>query len=363
MKPLVIAVALFGGTSAWAQSSVGIGGIVDQAARYVRNDGVGSMKSLASGANATGRIYIRGDEDLGDGLSAGFWLESALGADTGTAGTSTAAVPGQFWDRNSYLHLTSKSVGQLRLGYDQTQIYKAWAIGDPFGNVGIGSNQNVYALSAVTAVGAPWGSTSINATTLSRARNMIAYYVPRNSLGVYGGLAVAAPEGAAATTGQAKLLTGLVGYAGKALDVALGMSDTKTSLTGENSVRELMIRGMYDFGFAKFSAATRQWRYLNSSEKVYHVGAWIPIGVAVIKASYNKVDNAGTSGPTNLDPRDASQLAIGAEYYLSKRTLFYATYARLMNKGTSALTVPGGPAGMPAGGTSSGAEAGIRHNF
>jgi predicted porin len=362
MKRFATGLLVLSAVPAWAQTSVQIGGILDQAVRMVHNQGAGSIKSVVSGANATGRLTVRGEEDLSAELKAGFWLESAIGADTGSGGTNTTASPGHFWDRNSYMYLSSPW-GQVRFGYDQTQLYKAWAGADPFGNVGIGSNQNVYALSPVTAVGAAWSGTAINTTTLSRARNLVAYYLPRTASGLYGGAGVAPREAAVASTGQARFYTGLLGYANRELDLALAVSQTKTSLTGDDSVKELMLRGSYDFGFAKFALATRQWRYRDLSEKVYHLGAWVPLGSTVIKASLVKVDNAGRSGTTNLDTRDATQLALGLEYKLSKRTLLYGTCARLMNKGTSALTIPGGPGGMSAGRSSSGAEAGIRHNF
>ena len=54
---------------AGAQSSVSISGTVDVSIRQVRNQGLGTVTSQASGANSTSKLVLRGQEDLGDGLS------------------------------------------------------------------------------------------------------------------------------------------------------------------------------------------------------------------------------------------------------------------------------------------------------
>ena len=69
-------------------SSVILEGVVDASARLTHNS-LGSLKSLSSGNNSTSRIVFRGTEDLGDGLYAGFWLESSIFVDTGTSGSLT----------------------------------------------------------------------------------------------------------------------------------------------------------------------------------------------------------------------------------------------------------------------------------
>src|SRR5262245_978549 len=65
-----------------AQSSVTVFGIVDLGIRQVKN-GDQSITSVSNGGLNTSRIGFRGVEDLGDGLSASFWLESGIRADNG----------------------------------------------------------------------------------------------------------------------------------------------------------------------------------------------------------------------------------------------------------------------------------------
>jgi len=103
MKSMCVAGLGMACLSAMAQTSVNLGGTLDVGLRQVRNGSLGSVKSEISGANATSKLVVRVTEDLGDGLSAGFYLDGTILADTGVAGTSAPA--GQFWDRRSTLSL------------------------------------------------------------------------------------------------------------------------------------------------------------------------------------------------------------------------------------------------------------------
>ena len=78
--------------SASAQSTVTLFGIVDFAARHVKN-GDDSLRSLTGNGLNSSRLGFRGVEDLGGGLKAGFWLEHGFNPDSGTQ--SDAA---RFWN-------------------------------------------------------------------------------------------------------------------------------------------------------------------------------------------------------------------------------------------------------------------------
>lgn len=130
VHPFAAAAAFgFAGIAA-AQSGVTLAGVADAAARHVSNDGCGSVKSLVSGGNSTSRLIIRGTEDLGGDLSAGFHLEHGLLLDAGTAAQAT-----QFWDRRSTVSVVSKWLGELRAGRDFVPSYVSWSRFDPFSYV------------------------------------------------------------------------------------------------------------------------------------------------------------------------------------------------------------------------------------
>ena len=99
-----------------AQSSVTLSGTLDVGVRHVDNHSVGSQTLEISGSNSTSKLIVRGSEDLGGRLRAGFYLDSTVLADTGGAGASAPA--GQFWDRQSTVNLTDTRFGELRLGRD-----------------------------------------------------------------------------------------------------------------------------------------------------------------------------------------------------------------------------------------------------
>ncbi|MCI3952906.1 MAG: porin, gram-negative type, partial [Burkholderiales bacterium] len=124
-------------TAALAQSSVTLSGVADVSLRHVRSDGLGSVTSLASGANSTSRIRFAGIEDLGGGLNAAFVLESGINMDNGS-------IAGNFFDRESHVSLNSKSWGSLRVGRDYTSAYRNWgARYDPMNYVGAGAGGNL----------------------------------------------------------------------------------------------------------------------------------------------------------------------------------------------------------------------------
>ena len=145
---------------AWSQN-VTLAGVADAAVRQVSNSGRGSVSSLVSGANATSRIIIRGTEDLGGGLSAGFHLEHGLLLDAGTQASAT-----QFWDRRSTVSLVSKAWGELRAGRDFVPTYSNWSRYDPFSYVGVGGSNNFISAAPNGPIRAAF-STGLNTTVRS----------------------------------------------------------------------------------------------------------------------------------------------------------------------------------------------------
>ncbi|MCZ8075622.1 MAG: porin, partial [Paucibacter sp.] len=96
MKKSIVALAVLGSfaTVASAQSSVTLFGVIDVAARYTKANGQ-TLKSLATDGNTSSRLGVRGEEDLGGGLKAGFWLEGSVAADAGTSDKD------RFWGRRA----------------------------------------------------------------------------------------------------------------------------------------------------------------------------------------------------------------------------------------------------------------------
>jgi len=336
MKKSLIALAVLGAAAgaASAQSNVTLFGVVDVGVRHVDNAGVTQQQLSTDGANSS-RLGFRGVEDLGGGLKAGFWLESALNADTGTINSS-----GKFWHRRSTVSLSSDSIGELRLGRDLTPTWTAFADFDVFGTNGIGDASTTYA-----ALG--------GIDTRIRSDNMVQYFLPSTLGGVYGSVAVAAGEG---TAGK-KYTGGRVGYRSGPIDVSAAYGQTEVT---SDDVKLAVVSGAYDFGVVKVSGSVQEAKYQASKDRHYTLGVSAPFGASLVRASYSKADGSG-----DISTRDADQFALGYVYNLSKRTALYTTYALIDNKGSANYTV-GTINGVTMPKTeekSQGLELGVRHAF
>jgi predicted porin len=340
---LLTLTALAAATAATAQaqtSSVTLFGIVDASLRQVKNGG-DSVSSLASGGINSSRLGVRGVEDLGGGLRAGFWLEHGFNIDTGTQTDS-----GRFWNRRSTVSLIG-GFGEIRLGRDFTPIYTGWADFDPFGDNG------------VAAGGKFSDRLGSNVDTLTRSDNQVSYFLPSMG-GVYGQVSVAAGEGVAGR----KMVAGRVGYSAGPLNVSLAIGNTEVTPTaGSDKHDVIVVGGAYDFGAVRLLASWRSNEFGAGQVDVTSIGATVPLGQGSLRASYTRADGQGrTPAGTLIADNDASQIALGYVHSLSKRTSLYATYARVANDGRAGYAV-GTPPAITGGATSTGYEFGVRHSF
>jgi predicted porin len=342
-------------TSAAAQGSITVSGILDLALRHVSNEGVGSMKSMVSGSNSTSRLVVSGREDLGDGLSAGFHLEHGLLADTGTPASAD-----KFWDRRSTVSLAGASMGELRLGRDFVPSYVNWSRYDPFAYVGVARSAN---LVSATPVGPIRAAFATNPNTTVRSDNAAQFLLPGGLGGVEGGAMVAAGEGGDAASGRAKVVGIRLGYAAKGFGVSAATTRSENSLTADGRFKDTVLGGQFDVANVKLSAAWRQFEYSQAKQALLLLGAVATWGVHELKASWVRADLSGQVGATAIGANDARQWGVGYVHHLSKRTALYATAARLSNDGAARYVISDGPTGMAGGGTSRGYEAGLRHRF
>lgn len=349
------------GNHAQAQSSsVTMNVIVDAAARYSSNS-VGNLKTLISGGNSTSRLILRGTEDLGDGLKAGFWLEGTLFTDTGTAGGVATAPAAQFWDRQATVQLSNR-FGEVRLGRDWNPVFLGYVFSDPFIFLGVGSQGNFFNASASTVLQRAFGS-AIAPSTISRSSNSIEYFLPGGLGGLNGQLMVSAGEGNNAG-GSFKYRAGRLGYRAGKLDGSVYYGATQIDATSAD-LKQSGVAGSYDFGIAKVSASYTNSTYLSAKQVNWLLGLSVPVGATgFIKASYNKADQKGTTAANvSVDADDAQQYAIGYQYYVSKNTTLYTTVARLKNSGVAKFAIPNGPQGIAGGSSSTGFDVGMRTAF
>jgi predicted porin len=340
---LAVLAAITGVTgAAHAQtSSVTLFGVLDASLRQVKNADQ-SLSSLASGGINTSRLGVRGVEDLGDGLRAGFWLETGLNVDSGT--TSDAA---RFWNRRATVSLAG-NFGEVRLGRDFTPTYQAYSDYDPFGDNGVGASSK-FDSSLGTA-----------RDTGTRADNQVTYLTPGGLGGFYGRVSVAAGEGVAGK----KYMGGRLGWGAGPLDVSVSYGQTVVApVLGEDKFKVMNLGGSYDFGVVKAMAYYAQSEIANQKLATYALGAIMPLGAGQLKAVVTHANASGTNAAgASVDANDANQFALGYVYNLSKRTAVYTTAAYVKNKGNATFAVASAPA-MVAGEKSTGYEFGLRHSF
>ncbi|WP_250436995.1 porin [Caballeronia sp. ATUFL_F2_KS9A] len=109
-------------TSAHAQSSVTLFGVLDEGFDYTSNVGGNRVYELTSGYASGSRWGLRGVEDLGGGTKAVFQLESGINLSNGAAGQG-----GRMFGRQAYVGVTDNRFGSVTLGrqYDSVVDYLA----------------------------------------------------------------------------------------------------------------------------------------------------------------------------------------------------------------------------------------------
>ncbi len=357
MKPQIVAAGMTGlllTAAAPTHGAVTLYGVLDLAARQVSNSGLSSVTSMVSGSSATSRVGVRGVEDLGGGLSAGFNLEHGFTADTGTPSGGT-----RFWDRRSTVSLISRRFGELRLGRDFVPTYRNWSRYDPFAYVGVARSADLLSNTPVGPINAAFAR---NDNTTVRADNAVQYLLPRMG-GIEGELMVAPGEGGDVTAGRAKLIGMRLGYATKTYGVSAATSTSENSRTTAGKFKDSAIGAQVRLGHVELSAAWRQLKYDAVKQTNVLLGVVARYGLHVIKASYNRVDMEGSVGTTQVAANDADKWGLGYAYNLSKRTGWYASLARISNDGGARYSIPGGASGLAGGGSSTGYEAGLIHRF
>lgn len=351
MKKSLLALAAltaFAGAAS-AQSSVTLFGIVDLNGRNVKNGSAGDSFSLSTDGIASSRLGVRGVEDLGGGLRAGFWLEGGLDASIG-GGTSatpavaggTLAVGGQTWQRRATVSLLG-GFGEVRLGRDYTPTFWNHTVFDPFGTNGVGAATN------------NWVQAGTGGQTLVRANNTVGYFLPSLG-GVYGQVQISAGERQVGNS----YVGGRVGYSAGPVNVAVAYGVTKADGLMPDDVVDTNVGFSWNFGFMNLMGQYRMSEQASAENTGFLIGATIPFGASTLKFAYNETEFSTAAGAPK-----AAQVAIGYQYDLSKRTAVYANYSQVDNDAGLRFTAgSGGPSAAAINGfKSTGYEFGVRHSF
>lgn len=362
MKKTVLALAALAAvsTSALAQSSVTIYGVVDASLENIK--GTDSVTRVSSDNLATSRVGFRGIEDLGGGLKGKFTLEAGLKTDTG-------AQDSAFWGRSAWLGLEG-GFGEVRIGRQDSLIGS------------IAGNSNVLGAQ-------PYDDLKIAGTfsgdTYRRVNNGITYFLPKFVDGLSlaaqyatraNGEEVADNDDGKAWGLSAQYLAGPFAIGAAYINVDR-QTVPATPGVGASTDEGYLLFASYDFGAAKLTGyyesddseivkAANQATY--DKRNVYGIKVGVPIGANFnLSAGVSKVD-----GVNFTNDREATIVAVKGVYTLSKRTAVYGLFTNVDNDspaGTAGLNVASvngaGTGAVPVAGDKAGRgfAIGVRHSF
>ncbi|OIQ95955.1 outer membrane porin protein 32 precursor [mine drainage metagenome] len=339
MKKAIIALTVLGSVAgaAQAQSAVTVYGVVDAGLVHENNGSTSviSMDEISHSGNMSGsRLGFKGKEDLGGGLAAVFQLENGFNVDNGSQADST-----RLFNRLAFVGLSGE-LGAIKLGRQKNPLYANNKTFDPFVGGLAGDYKCLFNSHG------------------NRTDNLITYGYAADGLRgeVQYGLGQKTISAAANRT-----IAGFVGYRRGAIDLALTHQAIRNANdTSTNTMT--VLGGNYNFGVVK-AYASYAWEggvVLNAAtpldqrdQREALVGLTMPISTAgtLITSYIRKTDKT-------LANADASQVAIGYKYKLSKRTTLYTSYGELRNDSQAKYgKVP------VAGNTDTIYDVGINHSF
>jgi predicted porin len=301
MQRSLIAAAILAtlGTSALAQSSVTMYGRLNLTLENQKLANGSKNKGLINNAS---RIGMKGVEDLGGGLKAGFQIEHGFNADTGALTPNPNG--NAFWGRQSEVNL-SGGFGMVRLGNFTSEAYFATADYISFHNHDTGSSSDAFYAD----------------TRGFRQSDKIAYRTP-----AMGNFTFEASINARDTAVELDRTVDLaMNWGSGPLSVGAGYQKT-------GDARQFAVRGMYEMGALTLGG------YIQRDRDVYAVGnrttlrlsGMYTMGNTELHANFGRAgdysDVAGDSA--------ATQYTFGVNQNLSKRTKVYGYVTKVSDKGT-----------------------------
>lgn len=311
-RSLIIAAALASlGTSAFAQATVNLYGRLNLT---IERQKVGTANNDWKMVNSSSRFGLRGSEDLGGGMKAGFQIESGFNPSNGTASST-------FFGRQSEVNL-SGGFGMVRLGNFTSEAY--YATSD---YIGMHNHETGTSSDAFYAY-------------LGRNTGKVAYRTP--------GFGGATFEGAVTEGGSLnRTFDFAFNYDAGPLHVGAGYE--KNAPNNKNA-KQFAVRGLYEMGAFTVGAYVQRdtdgYGVNFGDRTTYRVSGMYTMGSTEFHANYG---HAGDYSKLAGD-QAADQYTLGINQNLSKRTKLYGFYTKIADKGTIY-------------GDFSSIAVGVRHNF
>jgi predicted porin len=373
MKKLLATLMLSLGvaTVASAQSSVTIYGILDVG--YIGKNLKGSpatatntlnSNQFGSSAETSSRLGFRGVEDLGGGTSAFFTIETGL--------TPTSATVSTWNNRQSFVGLAQKGLGNVAIGTQYGPMHKAVAATDP------GQSNNTVGSVIYPAAGTDGGQSSADAAYTIRFANSVTATTERkagfSANAIYslnnqdstqtgattGGTVNNNAYGLGADYTLGKLYATVAYQSVKSINNTVPTATVSSTFVGTNTTDSQLYAGAtYDLKIVKLFAGFTDRKIssnVNSNNSLNRTAQ--QIGARGFITS--KVEGWASAGNGRYNAFGVNQATanftayqLGANYWLSKRTNLYAIAGSTQ---TSSTSVAGALSGNMY-------ATGVRHTF
>ena len=316
-RSLIIAAALASvGASAFAQSTVNLYGRLNVTIERQKS---GTASNNWVMQNNASRFGLRGSEDLGGGMKAGFQLEHGFNINDGRQSQ------GAFWARQSEVNL-SGGFGTVRLGNFTSEAYYASADYVSMHNHDTGTSSDAFY------------------AYLGRNTGKVAYRTP--SLG-------GATFEAAVTEGGSLNRTFDYALNYDAGPLHLGAGYEKNSPNNKNA-KQFALRALYEMGAFTIGGYVQRdtdgYGVNFGDRTTYRLAGMYAMGKTEFHANYGHAGDYSRRAGNN----EADQFTFGINQNLSKRTKVYGFYTKINDKGTGTGSIYGDFSSLAVG---------VRHNF
>ncbi|WP_284508355.1 porin [Caballeronia sp. NCTM5] len=298
--------------NAQAQSSLTLYGIVDNGIEF-QNGGQGSVgRAVSSGLFAT--VYgLRGSEDIGGGYRVNFQLEQGFSGVTGAATDPTAA-----WNRLAWVGM-SGPFGELRIGRQKKPEYL-------FLNGEIDPT-------AVKSIASPINNFQ---DVTVRASNAIAYFAP-TIYGLSAQAMISLRDQTMKPSNGLHFYNVVARYVNGPVRLSAGY-ESQGNPTGSSVQKVWRAAAGYRAGNLRMYLAYQSERQTDNSEErdIYEASmSYLLDPFNLLSVMYGYAHDRAGQG------KDAQQIGLTYEYFLSKATSLYAAAGLIDNHGQANYTLDG----------------------
>lgn len=355
-----IAAGLLGGAlanSAQAQSHIEISGLLGAGVGYTSNVGGGVAVTANPGVLRPNALIFRGDEDLGGGNRAVFYLGSLFSIVNG----NVFGGPGSLFSRESYVGLANR-YGTVTVGNQRDFMFDSLTLNRYPGSFFEGSyaaHQGPFAKFGVSY--SSQGSFDFDRVNGEAIANTVKF-----KSADFSGLTFGAMYGFGGVPGSfgrssASSFGINYDYANAGIGAAYTMVKSPQTNNGNDGIRNIGLGVRYGFGKVLISALATLSRNTATGAQINAFD--VSVGYDFTAAWYASATYTHMRGNAQLNDNRANQLTSLVGYRLSKRTTLYVDAALQIASGNGAMAQVNASAGPASGGHQFVSTVSIQHTF